>query len=86
MCPNCASDIHSCKNCVHYDEKLSSKCNEPNSPWIRDRESQNNCDFFEFKQDSGEVGADDTQREAEQAKVSYVHWITLSMLKEQESK
>ena len=48
LCPNCGSDIHACKNCVHYDEELSSKCREPQSPWIRDRAAQNHCPFFEF--------------------------------------
>ena len=49
LCPNCGSDIHCCKNCVHYDEELSSKCREPNSPWVRERNTQNNCAFFEFR-------------------------------------
>ena len=50
LCPNCGSDIHCCKNCVHYkDENLSSKCQEPNSPSVRDRASQNGCEFFEFR-------------------------------------
>lgn len=47
LCPSCGSDIHACKNCVHYDESLSAKCREPNSPWIRDRATQNNCSYFE---------------------------------------
>lgn len=49
MCPNCGSDIHACRNCHHYDENLSSKCQEPNSPWIRDRSSVNTCPYFEFR-------------------------------------
>ena len=48
LCPQCGSDLHCCKNCVHYDESFSSKCREPNSPWIGDRSSQNLCPFFEF--------------------------------------
>lgn len=49
LCPNCGSDLHSCMNCVHYDENVSSKCKEPESPWIRDRAGQNTCPFFEFR-------------------------------------
>ncbi len=52
LCPSCGSDIHSCKNCQHYDENLASKCKEPNSEWVADRSSQNSCAFFEFLKES----------------------------------
>ncbi|NQW45792.1 MAG: hypothetical protein HQ462_10370 [Deltaproteobacteria bacterium] len=48
LCSNCGSDLHSCRNCAFFDENLSSKCKEPESPWIQDRGTQNNCSFFEF--------------------------------------
>jgi hypothetical protein len=48
LCPNCGSDIHACRNCAHYDENLTSKCKEPESPWVHDRSTQNSCSFFEF--------------------------------------
>ncbi len=72
LCPNCASDIHCCRNCVHYDENLSSKCREPESPWVRDRAHTNSCPYFEF------VGAhvspapeDPNQVEADRAKAAF---------------
>jgi predicted RNA-binding Zn-ribbon protein involved in translation (DUF1610 family) len=49
MCPNCGSDIHSCMNCVHFDFS-SNKCKEPDSPWLRERDTENNCTFFEFRE------------------------------------
>ena len=48
LCPQCGSDLHSCKNCVHFDPALGSKCKEPDSPWISDRDSQNTCTYFEW--------------------------------------
>ncbi len=48
LCPSCGSDLHCCRNCTFFDENLTSKCKEPESPWIRDRGVQNSCTFFEF--------------------------------------
>ncbi len=75
LCPNCGSDIHACKNCSHFDESLSSQCSEPNSPWIRDRGTQNNCTYFEFK-DSATRATQEAQHgerttEAEKAKEAF---------------
>lgn len=53
LCPNCGSDIHCCRNCIHFDEDSSEKCKEPNSPWVRDRATQNSCPFFEFRPAAG---------------------------------
>ena len=72
LCPNCGSDLHSCKNCHHYDDKLTSKCKEPNSEWVSDRTTQNNCTFFEFLK-IGEIPVDslDAVSEAEKAKKAF---------------
>ncbi|MCB0418165.1 MAG: hypothetical protein H6617_09145 [Bdellovibrionaceae bacterium] len=51
LCPHCGSDLHCCKNCSHFDESLSSKCREPESPWIPERVGQNTCPYFEFATD-----------------------------------
>lgn len=73
LCPNCGTDLHACKNCVHYDENLSSKCQEPDSPWIRDRGVQNNCSYFEFRRTAPLTAtkgkaSDEAVSEAERAK------------------
>ncbi len=75
LCPSCGSDLHACRNCQHYDETLSSKCKEPNSPWIADRATQNSCEFFEFRAipsspTTGD-GAPDAPSEAERAKEAF---------------
>jgi hypothetical protein len=74
LCPNCGSDIHCCKNCTHFDDSISSKCREPNSPWVRDHETQNSCAFFEFKNSSAPARhdtKDDASSEAERAKEAF---------------
>lgn len=74
LCPNCGSDLTCCKNCIHYDESSSAKCREPNSPWIRDHSSQNNCQYFEFRKFNPEVSPKESQErlsEAERAKEAF---------------
>src|SRR5688500_15472385 len=74
LCPNCGSDIHCCKNCIHYDESLSAKCREPNSPWIRDRGAQNNCSFFEHRpadKAHAATSSPEVTSEAEKAKEAF---------------
>jgi hypothetical protein len=72
LCPHCNSDLHACKNCIHYDENLSSKCKEPESPWIGDRSAQNSCTYFEFVTiTTGESPLSDRHAEAEEAKKAF---------------
>jgi hypothetical protein len=78
LCPSCGSDIHCCLNCIHYDEDLSSKCREPNSPWVHNRETQNSCTFFEFRPvppaaaaGAKKAEATDASSEAERAKEAF---------------
>src|SRR5262249_35074333 len=74
LCPQCGSDIHCCKNCIHYDENLTSKCREQESPWVRDRGAQNNCSFFEFSSTSSpakESSQKENATEAERAKEAF---------------
>lgn len=74
LCPSCGSDLHCCKNCIHFDENLSSKCREPNSPWIRERNVQNHCTFFEHRPISTSASSTTTPEvtsEAERAKEAF---------------
>lgn len=74
LCPSCGSDLHCCRNCTFFDENLASKCQEPDSPWIRDRGAQNSCSYFEFsKTSSPEKPAQPTEftSESEKAKEAF---------------
>ncbi len=52
ICPHCRGDLHCCRNCSLFDETASNQCHEPTAEWVSDREKNNFCDFFEFR-DSG---------------------------------
>lgn len=74
LCPGCGSDIHSCKNCINYDEASTSLCREPNSPWVADRTTTNQCPFFEFRPTAAAAapGAQEkSNTEAEKAKEAF---------------
>lgn len=46
-CPECAAFIHTCANCVHY-EASTRGCDIVNTEAVRDRQSVNFCEDFEF--------------------------------------
>jgi hypothetical protein len=45
-CPKCRADLHSCKNCQHYDAKAYNECREPSADVVREKDRANFCDFF----------------------------------------
>jgi hypothetical protein len=52
ICPHCRADLHCCFNCSLYDENAENHCREPSAEWVSDREKNNFCDYFDFR-DSG---------------------------------
>ena len=75
LCPTCGSDLHACKNCHFYNEDLSSKCSEPDSPWVRDRGSFNECTYCDFRTLDPKAGLSEKSAElaseAEKAKAAF---------------
>jgi hypothetical protein len=49
ICPHCRADLHCCLNCQFYDQYAENKCHEPSADWVSDREKNNFCDFFGFR-------------------------------------
>ena len=45
-CPQCHSDLHSCRNCQFYDPSKNNQCAEPRAACVRDKEAANLCEFF----------------------------------------
>lgn len=45
-CPQCRSDLHVCKNCLHYDPRAYNECKEPTADVVKDKERANFCDHF----------------------------------------
>ena len=58
-CERCDADLHSCRNCEHYEPGAHNDCREPSSEWVSDRERANRCDWFRA---SGRPGGSDAGR------------------------
>ena len=47
-CPKCASDLHVCLNCKHYDKTAYNECRETQAERVLNKDRSNFCDFFSF--------------------------------------
>ncbi|MFY9751256.1 MAG: hypothetical protein WBS18_13105 [Candidatus Acidiferrales bacterium] len=48
-CPRCAFELHSCKQCVHFDTGKQFECTQPIPERIAKKDAKNDCTFFEFR-------------------------------------
>jgi len=49
QCPKCSLELHSCKQCVHFDTGLRFECTEPVPERVAKKDARNECTFFEFR-------------------------------------
>ena len=49
QCPRCQLEMHSCKQCVHFDTALQFECTQPIPERIARKDAKNDCTFFEFR-------------------------------------
>jgi hypothetical protein len=49
QCPRCHSEMHCCKQCVHFDTGKQFECTQPIPERITKKDAKNNCTFFEFR-------------------------------------
>jgi len=49
QCPRCQSELHCCKQCVHFDTSRQFECTQPIPERISKKDAKNNCTFFEFR-------------------------------------
>ena len=49
QCPRCHFELHSCKQCVHFDTGKQFECNQPIPERIAKKDAKNQCTFFEFR-------------------------------------
>ena len=45
-CPKCKADLHSCKNCRHFDTSAQFECTQPIPERITKKDLRNRCEFF----------------------------------------
>ena len=46
-CPSCERDVHSCRNCRHFDESVAKGCKEPFAEAPKNRDDANFCEYFQ---------------------------------------
>ncbi len=51
-CPGCRAEIHVCKQCENYDERVADACREDRAEHVSNKESANFCDYFKAKADA----------------------------------
>ena len=49
QCPRCQFELHSCKQCVHFDTSRQFECTEPIAERIAKKDAKNDCKFFDFR-------------------------------------
>jgi hypothetical protein len=46
QCAKCRADLHSCKNCRHFDTSAQFECTQPIPERITKKDLRNKCEFF----------------------------------------
>ncbi len=49
QCPRCKFELHSCKQCVHFDTGAQFECTQPIPEAIPKKDARNDCTFFLFR-------------------------------------
>ncbi|MGH9775483.1 MAG: hypothetical protein ACRD50_11110 [Candidatus Acidiferrales bacterium] len=49
QCPRCGLEMHSCKQCVHFDTAAQFECTQPIPERIAKKDAKNDCTFFELR-------------------------------------
>ena len=45
-CPKCKADLHSCRQCTHFDPGARLECNKPIPARIVNKHARNECELF----------------------------------------
>lgn len=64
QCPNCQAEIHVCRQCIHFDERVASQCREDRAEDVSDKQRANFCDYHALRADAFEP-RDDAQSRAQ---------------------
>lgn len=46
-CPNCKTDLHTCRQCTYFDPAARFECRKPITVKILNKSGRNSCDLFE---------------------------------------
>lgn len=67
LCAHCKAPVRVCRNCRFYDRSAHNSCREPAAEWVRDKEKENFCDYFQLA-DRPAAGQDEAERAREALK------------------
>jgi predicted RNA-binding Zn-ribbon protein involved in translation (DUF1610 family) len=66
QCPKCGFELHSCKQCTHFDPASRFECRQPVPQRVARKDTRNDCQFFSIKvaveKETGSARADDARR------------------------
>ena len=49
QCPKCGFELHSCKQCEHFDPSSRFECNQPIPDRISSKDKRNDCSFYSIR-------------------------------------
>jgi hypothetical protein len=49
QCPKCGFELHSCKQCAHFDPSSRFECNQPIPERISPKDRRNDCSFYTIR-------------------------------------
>ena len=49
QCPKCGFELHSCKQCEHFDPSSRFECNQPIPERISPKDKRNDCSFYSIR-------------------------------------
>jgi predicted RNA-binding Zn-ribbon protein involved in translation (DUF1610 family) len=49
QCPKCGFELHSCKQCEHFDPASRFECNQPIPDRISPKDKRNDCSFYSMR-------------------------------------
>jgi hypothetical protein len=66
-CGKCGNDLHSCRNCRHFDVRYARSCREPMADPVEDVSRRNFCDYYSFSREpfAGTSASSDSKRQAD---------------------
>ena len=63
-CEKCGRDLHSCRNCRHFDPRYARSCRETMADPVDDVDRRNFCEYFSFNRAPLAAAATDQARRA----------------------
>jgi predicted RNA-binding Zn-ribbon protein involved in translation (DUF1610 family) len=64
QCPQCRTDLHTCRMCRHYDTRYTSDCAHQLADKVQDKDRVNHCSYFRVRHHAYSRGEDRVNRQS----------------------